>query len=83
MADPFAYASPDVLVTPGTKGGGAITASADPFIPTRAIHCNVSETITVQFVDDTANTSLVVVAGQCYPYRINKVTVGTGVVPIR
>ena len=83
MDDPYAYASPEALVTPGTKGGAAITASSSTFTPTRAIHCNVAETITVQFVDDTTTTDLVVVAGQSYPYRINKVTVGTGVVPIR
>ncbi len=83
MADPYASMPPEAQVTPGTKGGAAITASSTAFTPTRAIHCNVSETIVVQFVDDTTTTSLVVVAGSAYPYRINKVTTGTGVVPIR
>lgn len=83
MADPYANMDADALSSPGTKGGATITASANPFTPTRAIHCNVSETIVVEFVDDDVTTSLAVVAGNVYPYRINKVTTGTGVVPIR
>ena len=73
--------SPESQVVPASQGV-LIVASANEFTPGRGIHCNVDETITVQFKDSAATVDLVVMAGQCYPYSIKKLTVGTGVVNI-
>lgn len=83
MADDFANASPLEQMVPGKSGGAVLTAGAGVIRATRAIHCNVSETIVVKFVGDSTDTTLVVVAGTRYPYSIDSVTTGTGIVPIR
>lgn len=73
-------ASADQIV-PATKAV-AITASATAFTATRAIHCNEDGTLTVDFADGATGVSLVVSAGCCYPYRLVKVTAGTGVLAL-
>ena len=73
-------ASADQIV-PATKAV-AITASANAFTPTRAIHCNEAGTLTVDFADGATGVSLTVTAGSCLPYRLVKVTAGTGVVAL-
>lgn len=60
----------------------AITASATAFNLTRGIHCNEAGTIVVDFGGGATSISLVVAAGVTYPYRIVKVTSGTGVVAL-
>lgn len=72
----------EAQIVPASRGT-LITASATEFEPFRAFHANVAETITVVFADSTATTDLVVNSGQCYPYAIKKLTVGTGVVGLR
>lgn len=85
MANNYANrASADVIVG-AVKGGAAITASASDIETCRGFHANLSETIIVHFCEDpTATlTTLIVVAGQMYPYWIDRVTQGSGVVPLR
>lgn len=60
----------------------AITASATAFDACRGIHCNVSGTLTVQFENGASTVDIVVVSGAFYPYRLVKVTVGTGVLAL-
>ncbi|MEN1729442.1 MAG: hypothetical protein AAGJ52_13480 [Pseudomonadota bacterium] len=81
MPDGFSGAPPEALTTPATRAV-EITASASAFNATRGIHCSVAETITVEFVDSPTAVDLVVAAGATYPYRIVKVTTGTGVVAL-
>lgn len=81
MADAFSSSPPDALVAP-IVSATAITASASEIPATRGIHCNSAGSITVQFVGDTTTVSLSVLAGASYPYRVNKVTAGTGVVAL-
>lgn len=81
MADGFANWSPDALGAPATRGV-ALTASSTAFTACRAIHAGTTETITVDFVDGGTGIDLAVIAGQIYPYRITKLTTGTGVVAL-
>ena len=81
MSDPYATWSSDDLVTQARRGV-PITASADAFTPTRAIHCNEAGSITVDFAEGAAGVVLTVTAGAVYPYRIVKVTAGLGVVAL-
>ena len=60
----------------------ARTASATAFDACRGIHCSTAGTITVLFENDAATVDLVVTAGAFYPYRLVKVTAGTGVVTV-
>lgn len=60
----------------------AITAGATAFTATDAIHCNEGTTLTVDFANGATGVSLVVSAGATYPYRLVKVTAGTGVIAL-
>lgn len=82
MADAFSDMSPDALQAPATQGE-ALTASADAFPATRGIHCNAAGDIVVDFVGGGSGVTLTVAAGQVYPYRITRLTSGTGVVALR
>ena len=59
-----------------------LTAGATAFTATDGIHCNEAATLTVDFADGATGVDLVVAAGACYPYRIVKLTAGTGVVAL-
>lgn len=72
---------PDALIIPGVRSV-PITAAASDFAPCRAFHANVSETLTLRFVEDAADRDIVVNAGTMYPYAIKRVSVGTGVIAI-
>lgn len=80
-ADAWKNLPSEAQVVPASRAV-PITASATAFAPTRAIHVNTSETITVDFADGGTAVQLEVVAGQVYPYRVVKVTTGTGVVAL-
>lgn len=69
------------LIVPAARAV-ELTASATAFAQCRAIHCNTSETITVDFADGATGVDLVVTAGAVYPYSLVKVTTGTGVVAL-
>lgn len=60
----------------------ALTAGSTEFAATRGIHCNEAGIITVDGADIGEGVDLVVLAGACYPYRITKLTAGTGVVAL-
>jgi hypothetical protein len=60
----------------------AITASSTAFTATDAIHCNEAGSLTVDFANGATGVTLVVLSGVMYPYRIVKVTAGTGVLAL-
>lgn len=77
MADQFRYAPADAIMAPVTRPV-AITAGSSEFDASRGVFCNVAGTFVMQFADDDSTVSMDLVAGSVYPFRIKKLTSGTG-----
>lgn len=82
MPDPFRHWDADALMVPATKAVALTASGTDLDAPTRGLHVNADGNITVVMADDAAadTVTLSVVAGMTYPYRIRRLTAGTGVV---
>lgn len=82
MPDPFRHWDADALMVPATRAAALTAGASDLAAPTRGLHINTDGNITVVMADDAAadTVTLAVVAGMTYPYRIRRLTAGTGVV---